>query len=48
MKISTKGRYGIRALIDLAVNSTNGHMSLVNIANRNQISCTIWSMCFPA
>mgnify|MGYP003176332425 CR=1 FL=1 len=38
MKISTKGRYGIRALIDLAVNSTNGHVSLVNIANRNQIS----------
>ena len=32
MKISTKGRYGIRALIDLAVNSTNGHVSLVNIA----------------
>lgn len=38
MKISTKGRYGVRALIDLAVNSANGHVSLVNIANRNQIS----------
>lgn len=38
MKISTKGRYGLRALIDLAVNSKNGHVSLVNIANRNQIS----------
>lgn len=38
MKISTKGRYGLRALIDLAVNSVNGHVSLVNIANRNQIS----------
>lgn len=38
MKISTKGRYGLRALIDLAVNSANGHVSLVNIANRNQIS----------
>lgn len=38
MKISTKGRYGLRALIDLAVNSQNGHVSLVNIANRNQIS----------
>lgn len=38
MKISTKGRYGLRALMDLAVNSRNGHVSLVNIANRNQIS----------
>ena len=38
MKLSTKGRYGIRALIDLAVNSQNGHVSLVQIANRNQIS----------
>ncbi len=38
MKISTKGRYGLRALIDLAVYEKNGHVSLVNIANRNQIS----------
>lgn len=38
MKISTKGRYGLRALMDLAVNSKNGHVSLINIANRNQIS----------
>lgn len=38
MKISTKGRYGLRALMDLAVNAKNGHVSLVNIANRNQIS----------
>ena len=48
MKISTKGRYGIRALIDLAVNSTNGHVSLVNIATGIRFLCTIWSMCFPA
>ena len=38
MKVSTKGRYGLRALIDLAVYQKNGHVSLVNIANRNQIS----------
>lgn len=38
MKISTKSRYGIRALIDLAVNSRNGQVSLINIATRNQIS----------
>lgn len=38
MKISTKGRYGLRALIDLAVYSTQGHVSLVNIAKRQKIS----------
>lgn len=38
MKVSTKSRYGIRALIDLAINSREGHVSLINIATRNQIS----------
>jgi Rrf2 family protein len=38
MKISTKGRYGLRSLVDLAINSTNGQVSLINIANRNKIS----------
>lgn len=38
MKVSTKGRYGLRALVDLAVNSTDRHVSLVEIANRQNIS----------
>lgn len=38
MKVSTKSRYGIRALIDLTVNSKSSHVSLVHIATRNQIS----------
>ena len=38
MKLSTKGRYGLRALIDLTVNSEDGHVSLVSIANRSRIS----------
>ncbi|MBD5464435.1 MAG: Rrf2 family transcriptional regulator [Lachnospiraceae bacterium] len=38
MKVSTKGRYGIRALVDLAVNAKDGYITLVSIANRNQIS----------
>lgn len=38
MKVSTKGRYGLRALVDLAVNSTDRHVSLVEIANRQKIS----------
>ena len=38
MKFSKKSRYGLRALIDLAVYSANGHVSLNSIAERNDIS----------
>lgn len=38
MKISTKARYGLRALIDLAVSSTGEQVPLVNIANRQELS----------
>lgn len=38
MKISTKGRYGLRALLDLAVNSNGEHVALSNIAERQSIS----------
>lgn len=38
MKLSTKGRYGLRALIDLAVNSKGNHLSLASIADRQNIS----------
>lgn len=38
MKLSTKGRYGLRALLDLAINSTGDHVSLYSIAERQNIS----------
>ena len=38
MKFSKKSRYGLRALIDLSVNSKNAHVSLCSIAERNNIS----------
>lgn len=38
MKLSKKSRYGLSALIDLAVNSRTGHVALGNIAERNEIS----------
>ena len=38
MKISTKARYGLRALVDLAVSSTGEQVPLVNIANRQELS----------
>lgn len=38
MKLSTKGRYGLRALIDLAVFSENEPVSIASIAERQSIS----------
>ena len=38
MKISTKGRYGLRALIDLAVYAGKVSVSLGSIAERQNIS----------
>lgn len=38
MKISTKGRYGLRAMVDLAVHSKGEHVALYNIAGRQGIS----------
>ena len=38
MKISTKGRYALRMLIDLAEHKENGYISLKDIAKRQQIS----------
>lgn len=38
MKISTKGRYGLRAMVDLAVYSKGGHVALFNIAERQGVS----------
>jgi Rrf2 family protein len=38
MKISTRGRYGIRLLIDLAEHSNERHIALSNVAERQKIS----------
>ena len=38
MKFSKKCRYGVTALIDLAMHSRDTHVSLGSIAERNQIS----------
>jgi Rrf2 family protein len=38
MKISTRGRYGIRLLIDLAENINASHVSLASVAERQKIS----------
>ena len=38
MKISTKGRYALRVMIDLASNDNGKYISLKDIAKRQQIS----------
>lgn len=38
MKISTKGRYALRMLIDLAENQNDGYVSLKDIASRQDVS----------
>lgn len=38
MKISTKGRYAVRMLLDLAEHKNNGYISLKEIAERQGIS----------
>ena len=38
MKISTKGRYALRIMIDLAIHNSDEYISLKDIANRQEIS----------
>ncbi len=38
MKLSTKGRYGLRAMLDIAQNEKDGPVTLNNIAARQDIS----------
>ncbi|NLU53696.1 MAG: RrF2 family transcriptional regulator [Clostridiaceae bacterium] len=48
MKISTKGRYGLRALVDLAVNSNGEHVALSEIADRQNISMNYLEQVFAS
>ena len=38
MKISTKGRYALRMMLDLAVHRSDGFIALKDIADRQNIS----------
>lgn len=48
MKISTKGRYGLRAIIDLVLHSNGEHVSLISIAERQNISKNYLEQVFSA
>ena len=38
MKISTKGRYALRMLLDLAQHQNDGYVALMDIARRQNVS----------
>ncbi|MCD8005714.1 MAG: Rrf2 family transcriptional regulator [Oscillospiraceae bacterium] len=48
MKISTKGRYALRMLVDLAENQCDGYVSLKDIAERQDISKKYLEQIVPA
>lgn len=48
MKFSTKGRYGLRAMIDLAVYSNGEYVTLASIAERQGISTNYLEQVFSA
>lgn len=48
MRISTKGRYGLKALVDMTVNGSDRHIALSNIAERQDISESYLEQVFAA
>ena len=38
MKISTKGRYALRVMIDIANHAEDGYVSLKEVAERQEVS----------
>lgn len=46
MKLSTKGRYGLRSMIDLAINSRGEQVALYSIAERQNISVSYLEQVF--
>ena len=48
LKVSTKGRYGLRAIIDLIINSNGENVPLITIAERQDISKNYLEQVFSA
>lgn len=48
LKVTTKGRYGLRAIIELAYYYEKGHISLQSIANHQEISLNYLEQAFSS
>ena len=48
MKLSTRGRYGLRALVDLAANAGEDTASLVQTARRQKLSLNYLEQVFAS
>jgi Rrf2 family cysteine metabolism transcriptional repressor len=48
MRLSTKGRYGLKAMLDLAVHSAEGQVTLNSIAERQGLSVSYLEQLFAA
>lgn len=46
MRLTTKGRYAVTAMLDLALHSTHGPVSLADISNRQEISLSYLEQLF--
>lgn len=46
MRLTTKGRYAVTAMLDLALNSENGPISLADISSRQEISLSYLEQLF--
>lgn len=47
MKVSTRGRYALRLMLDLALNNTGEPVRLKDVAKRQEIHNTLWHHNFP-
>ena len=48
MRLTTKGRYAVTAMLDLAIHYTNGAVTLSDIAGRQGISLSYLEQLFAA
>lgn len=46
MKLTTKGRYAVTAMLDLAMNSTHGAVPLIDISRRQNVSLSYLEQLF--
>lgn len=46
MKLSTKGRYAVTAMLDLALHSGNGPITLAEVSSRQDISLSYLEQLF--